>query len=258
MHCEGAAARRFFIGVAPEQKFLIMARNRFGTDILGRTGSMNKSAGGMTYMKNNVMRVRNIPTNPQTDLQQLIRAAFTSIGSKWKTQTEANRTLWEVAKANPYWAIQDEFTGTSRQPASGKDLFILVNFNLNQSTDSLGAPTIVTTSPSVDEPTDEFSITSIVADDSSNSLTLTYTQTGTNEVLVAKVSPALSPGNMRLTSVKSKLRGFTTVGASPATIAKVDSYSGQTGQKVFYVIEAINLTSGKKRLIASGNTIVVA
>jgi len=232
--------------------------NYSGVAITGGTGRLNSSLGGSVLLKNGVVRNYITPTNPQSELQQLIRAAFAYLTQKWKVQTEADRALWETARHDPYWSVQDPFTGTSRPVSSGKSLFILANFNLLASTDSLGTPSVVTSGPSINEPIDTFDITSVVADASSNTLIATYTQTGANEVLTARVTPAISPGNMRLTSVKSQLRGFTTLGASPATISKTDDYTGQVGEKVFYVIEAINLDSGKKRLVSSGNTLVVA
>lgn len=256
------AAHRLFDGVVSEEAFSThMARNRFGTDILARSGSMNKKAGGMTYMKNGVQRVRVIPVNPNTSGQQETRSVFNFLNKEWASLTNTEREAWVTAKADPYWYVPDGFYGGTRPSGSGKALFIAVNYNLNQTNGTLAAPTVVTTNPPSQEPIDELAVTSVVADESANTLVLTYTGTTGNEEIFVRMTPAVSPGNMRLTSVQSKLRFSPAgAGASPATITKPDgiSFDGQTGQKVFYVVEAIGNVSGKKRVIASGDTIVVA
>jgi hypothetical protein len=236
-----------------------MARNRFGTDITGRTGSMNKNNGGMTYMKNGVQRVRVVPVNPQTALQSQTRSVLSSFTSKWGTLTEPQRKEWNDGAKDPFFFVQDAFTGTARPMNSGKALFIAINYNLNQENGSLDAPTVLAIAPTFIDTPDNFSITSVVADASSDSLTVNYTQSGTSESLLVRSTPAVSPGNMRITSVAGKLRDSDAVlGASPADASHPDPFTGQTGQKVFWQIFAISTTTGKKRLIATGTSIVQA
>lgn len=238
-----------------------MARNKFGTDITSRSGSMNTSLGGMVYLKNGVQRVRVIPVNPNTSSQQETRTAFTFFNKEWAALTNTQREAWVTAKADKYWFVPDGFYGGTRAANSGKALFIAVNYNLNQTAGTLAAPTIVTSNPPAQEPIDELAVSSVVVDESANTFVLTYTGTTGNDEIFVRMTPALSPGNMRLTSVQSKLRfSPAAAGASPATITKPDgiSFSGQTGQKVFYVVEAIGTVSGKKRVIASGNVLVTA
>lgn len=225
------------------------------------SGSIGKNHGGTTYLKNSVVRERVIPVNPQTSGQLETRSAFTFFNKEWSGLTNTQREAWVTAKADPYWYVPDGFFGGTRAANSGKALFIAINYNLNQANGTLSAPTIATTDPPTVEPIDDLAVTSVVADESANTLVLTYTGTTGNEEIFVRMTPALSPGNMRLTSVQSKLRFSPAgAGASPATITKPDgiSFSGQTGQKVFYVVEAIGTVSGKKRVIASGDTIVVA
>ena len=231
-----------------------------GVGLQGLSGSINKQAGGHTFTKNNVVRRRVVPTNPQTAQQSLVRNAFAFLTTAWSGLTEDQRNAWEDARNDSYWLIPDPLTGVGRKANSGKSLFILVNFNLLQVADQLNDPTVVTTSPSSSEPNDSFLISSVVADDSSNTLTVTYTQAGSEEVLLVKSTPPVSPGTMRLTSVKSDLRDSSAIlGASPATVAgKAGIYTGQTGQKVFYQIWAIHTTTGKKRLVSSDTTTIVA
>jgi len=231
-----------------------------GVGLQGLSGSINKQAGGHTFTKNNVVRRRVVPTNPQTAQQSLVRTAFAFLTTAWSGLTEVQRNAWEDARNDSYWLIPDPLTGVGRKANSGKSLFILVNFNLLQVADQLNDPAVVTTSPSSSEPNDSFLISAVVADDSSNTLTVTYTQAGSEEVLLVKSTPPVSPGTMRLTSVKSDLRDSSAIlGASPATVAgKAGIYTGQTGQKVFYQIWAIHTTTGKKRLVSSDATTIVA
>ncbi len=231
-----------------------------GVGLQGLSGSINKQAGGHTFTKNNVVRRRVVPTNPQTAAQSLVRNAFNFLTTAWSNLTETQRQQWEDARNDPYWLIPDPLTGVGRKANSGKSLFILVNFNLLQANDNLGAPSVVTTSPSVSEPNDVISIDSVVADASSDTLTVTYTKTGSDEVILVRSTPAVSPGTMRLTSVKSDLRDASGIlGASPAAVPdQAGVYTGQTGQKVFYQIWAIHTTTGKKRLVSSDATTIVA
>lgn len=230
-----------------------------GVGLQGLSGSINKQAGGHTFTKNNVVRRRVVPTNPQTASQSLVRNAFSFLTASWAGLTQEQKQAWEDARNNAYYYIPDPLTGVTRKANSAKSLFIQVNFNLLQSTDDLGAPSVVTTNPSGPEPEDVISVDSVAADASANTLTVTYTQTGANEAIQVKSTPPVSAGTLRLTAVKSQLRdAFGVAGASPASIDKVGTYTGQTGQKVFYQIWGINLVSGKKRLILSDYTTIVA
>lgn len=222
------------------------------------TGSLNKQLGGVTYSKRGVKRMRVIPNNPRTTLQTQTRQAFSFLTTEWANLTDVQRQAWETARLDPYYFVPNDFYGGTKAATSGKSLFIQINFNLLQKDDMLGSPYVVTTDPAGVEPLDSFTVISVVADASADTLVLTYSQTGTNEKLVVRTTPPVSPGTMRLKSVESKLRDSLVLSASPATTSKPASYTGLTGQKVFYVIEAIGDVSGKKRIIASGSTTIVA
>jgi hypothetical protein len=226
------------------------------------SGSIGKQHGGTTFSKNHIVRERIIPVNPRSTLQSTTRAIFTFLTGAWASLTEAQRLAWESAKALPYYFVPDGFFGGTKAANSGKDLFVQVNYNLNQVANTLSAPTIVTTDPAPNEPSDTIGVTSLVFDDSANTAVLTYTGGAlSNEELVVQMTPPVSAGTMRLTSVASFLRDSPSFSsASPATVTKPAgvSFTGATGQKVFWVVQAINSTSGKKRIIASGNTVVTA
>lgn len=259
--CLTKAARRTFTGVLLDEKFSTMARVKYGDGVSGQSGSLNKNAGGVTYLKNNVKRMRSVGTNPRTANQTEVRNVFAFLTAEWASLTEGQRQAWEDARNDPYFYVSDSFYGVSRKVNSGKSLFIQVNYNLLQSTDGLDTPSVVTTNPSLNEPGDDIGGIAFVADASANSLTLTYTGNLANEVLLVKSTPPVSAGNMRETSVLSKMRdaGNVVNAASPHPIeGKAGVYTGQDGEKVFYQVWGINVTSGKKRPIAAGYTVIVA
>lgn len=241
-----------------------MARALYsGVGIAGMSGSINKAAGGTTFGKNGVVRRRVVPVNPQTANQSLVRNAFAYYTSQWKTLSNSDRAAWEAARTgNVYWTVQDPLTGTSRPFASAKDMFINVNFNLDQANDLLGSPSISASTPPTPAADDVIGVTSVAFDDSSNSVTLTYTGTLLADVLLVRMTPGVSVGNTRLTSVKSKLRDSAAAvsAVSPATVTKPSgiTYTGTTGLKVFWIVEAISLATGRKRIIETGTSTVVA
>ena len=238
-----------------------MARVKYGDGVSGQSGSLNKQAGGVTYLKNNVKRMRVVPTNPRTKNQEIPRTVFTTLTQSWAALTEEQREAWESARTDQYWFVKDGFYGVSKAANSAKALFIQVNFNMLQAAGSLLTPSVVASVPPPTKPSDTLAVSSVAVDESANTFILTYTGTTANDAIFVRMTPAVSPGNMRLKAVESKLRvSDTAASASPATIVKPDtiSYTGQTGQKVFYVVEAIGTDTGKKRIIGTGTTIIVA
>lgn len=243
-----------------------MARALYsGVGIAGMSGSINKNAGGTTFGKNGVVRRRVVPVNPQTADQQTLRAAFLYLTSAWSgVLSDSDRLAWETARTgNVYWLKLDPLTGVSRPFASAKDLFIAMNINGLYAQDSINAPSVQYTTPGTSAGTDVVSITSVVADDSSNTLVVTYTGgPPTLEAYMFKATPPVSPGTARSASIKSKLRNVALLTASPDTVAdyqtKFGPLTGQTGNKIFYEIYGIDLATGKQRLISAGSTVIVA
>lgn len=241
-----------------------MARNAFGTDVTNRTGSMNKHLGGMTFLKNGVMRVRVNPTNPQTPLQQELRSAFLFLTAAWNALTDAQRTLWATARGETYYLKQDSFTGVSRPYAAPKDLFVAMNLNYLVGDGSLNAPAVNFAAPGVAGALDVIGITSVVADASAGTIAVTFTGATLGEALVFSATPPVSPGNMSFKSVESKMRTVTVglpvspwaVGAD--YVALFGAITGATGKKIFWEVKAVELGTGKARVVNRGVTIVVA
>ena len=239
--------------------FNYMAKALYGAGLVGMSGSINKQAGGFTFGKNNTVRRRVVPTNPQTALQSLVRGVFTFLTQAWAVLTDEQRQAWEEKRSQSYFFIPDPLTGVARKANSAKSLFVQVNFNGLQAEDLLNSPSVIFSTPPNAVDGDIVNISSVVADDSSNTLTVTYTQTGSSENLYVKSTPPVSAGTMRVTAVRNQLRdGSATLGASPAASSKPASYTGMVGQKVFWQVWGIVIDSGKKRLIASGQSIIVA
>jgi hypothetical protein len=201
--------------------------------------------------------------NPATADQQALRNAFLLFTTEWSNLTEGERTAWETARTgNVYYLKQDPLTGVSRPFASAKDLFIAMNLNRTIADGSILTPSVYFTTPGTSAGLDSIAVSSVVADDSSNSVIVTWTGTATNETLVFKATPPQSPGTSREASVSSKYRYISILGTSPDTIAeyiaKFGALTGQTGNKIFWKVEGVEITTGKSRVINSGVSAIVA
>lgn len=243
-----------------------MARVLYGgVGLQGLSGSINKQAGGHTFTKNNVVRRRVVPANPQTALQQEYRGAFAYLTGAWSnTLTDPQREAWETARnSNEYYLKQDPLTGVSRKYGSAKDLFIAMNLNFLIADGAVAAPVVTYTTPGSPGALDVLAITSFALDASAGTAILTYTGTQSNETMVMKATPPVSAGTMRATSVRSKFRVVGVPGNSPAALgtqytALFGPITGATGQKVFWTVEAVELTTGKSRLVNAGVSVIVA
>lgn len=210
--------------------------------------------------------MRVVPVNPQTIQQQLIRSVFTYLTKQWTALNDVQREAWETARTSEaYYNVTDNFYGVSRKVNSAKSLFVAMNFNVLEATDSLGTPAVTFATPGAPSTQSDFLATSIAADASAGTVALTYSGTmNGNEEIEFWASPPVSPGNLRSTSVKSKMRFVTqNVGVSPAAVgteyvAKFGAITAATGQKIFWEAYIVNTDTGKKTLAGSGANIVVA
>lgn len=219
----------------------------------------------MTYLKNGGQRVRVIPVNPQTADQQAVRAAFLFFTKEWSgTLTQPERDAWVSAKADSYWLKQDFFTGTTRQFNSGKSLFIAMNMNYLIGNNLIAIPQTTYLTPGTSVGIDAIGITSVTFDASAGTAIVVFTGTVGAENLMFRATPPLSVGFSKTTSVKSKFRVVS--GDSPTSpwalgtqyVAKFGAITGATGQKVFWVIEGLDLATGRTRLINQDYSIIVA
>lgn len=72
-----------------------MARIQFA-DIIS---AMSGSVGGATYSRNRYgayKRLKAMPVNPKTALQQTVRNIFGSLSQRWQSLTPAQRTAWKI------------------------------------------------------------------------------------------------------------------------------------------------------------------
>jgi hypothetical protein len=228
-----------------------------GVGIAGMSGSINKNNGGTTFSKNGVVRRRVIPTNPATSDQQEVRNAFAFYTAAFSGLSSSEVGQWESARTgNVYYLKQDPLTGVSRPYASAKDLFIAMNMNLDLSINgNYATPSVHINVPTAPTAASDFALTSVVADDSSNTMTVTYTGAFTGEQGFFRATLPVSNGTQRFASVASKLRNFEAIAASPDAIASyVARYplTGMTGKKIYYEIIGIDTGSGKQRQINAG------
>lgn len=236
-----------------------------GVGLQGLSGSINKQAGGHTFTKNNVVRRRVIPVNPQSEAQQAVRSAFSYLTTAWsETLTEAQRGAWETARTSSYYQKQDTLNGVSRPFGSSKDLFIAMNVNYLLGANLIDSPTVTFLTPDPPSALDSITAVGVAIDASSQTVALTYTGTWSGEVGYIKMTPPVSAGNMKASTVNTKSRIIgEDFGSSPVALgsdftSKFGALTGTTGKKVFWELYGVNNTTGKARLIASGSTVVVA
>lgn len=242
-----------------------MARFSYsGVAITGGTGRLNSGFGGSVLLKNGVVRNYVTPVNPQTADQQTTRTAFAFLTTAWKGLSSTNQAAWIAAWQSGDWTVQDPFTGTTRPYGSAKSLFIALNMNFLIAGNGLDTPSVEFQAPPATSDLPALGIASVAIDASSGTVAVDYSGTLGDSVLVIRMTPPLSAGNQRLTSVKVKLRSLpSTSGATPlaegtAYVAKFGAITGSAGLAVFYVIEQIDTTNGKRGLVGTGRVVIVA
>lgn len=234
-----------------------------GIGLQGGSGSLNKIAGGSTFQKNNVIRRRVVPVQPNTGKQSLQKGIFSAIQAAWLGLTLVEQAAWNTAASSGDWKTKDPVTGTSRNPASGRALFIELNGNIAV---ALGNVTtgIITTVPSpVEGGSTSFLTFNVTSDAGDSGVSATYSGAlGTNEVHVFYMSPMLSTGVSRYRA--NTVRYITENNTASAGLAAALSaaYSGEVpdavvGARVCYRIRAINTLTGQSREVASGVVEVV-
>lgn len=230
----------------------------------GSSGSINKKSGGHTFLKNGVIRRRVVPANPQTESQMAVRSAFSFFTEAWKTLTEAERSAWNAARNSGDFTIADNVMGVSRPYASGKDLFIALNTNAMVGNGTTTAELTYTHPPARGENDIDFVFGSITMAAGTGAVAFIFDGTPTNNRYVVKMTRPVSPGNMRLDSVRSYLRivGVASAAGPTSLAAGYAAANGaiteSAGQKSFYLIESVNQSDGTSRVVASGSVIIAA
>lgn len=200
---------------------------------------MSKSKQGATA------RVKVVPVNPRSAVQQLRRAVFTGLSQGWRLLSEAQISAWNAA-AKSGFRITNIFGAQVGQ--SGNDLYIGLNSNLVLvGAGRLSVPPSQADSPAV------LSKFEPSADVSSSELFLEATMAGVvtvpaDNVLVVYATPKLSNG---VSFVKSQLRVFMTFGAGVNTSTN-NVYADYTakygalavGDNVYFSAQMVNNVSG--------------
>lgn len=102
--------------------------------------SIRGKVGGLVYTKNQfaglIVRAFTAPTNPQTDMQTLIRSAFADASAGWEGMSQADRDAWDDYAATLEYSGPH---GTYKLP--GRQVFIS-NFGLARFIDEIGGATM--------------------------------------------------------------------------------------------------------------------
>lgn len=216
-----------------------MARIKLANMIVAISGKI----AGTVYAKNaggDYARTWVKPTNPKSTAQLLVRNRLTSLSQAWRGLSASQRDAWSAACAN---FLRTNVFGDAKK-LKGNALFVSLNKNLGD----IGVASVST--PPTPVAVGYLTALSGVADNSSNSLVLTYT--AVNDTAVAyKVfaTPALSPGK-NVAGSDFRQIGYTgTAEASPFTATSlytaVFGAIGAVGQKIFVKMVPVNITNGQ-------------
>lgn len=229
-----------------------MAKVKFSALISEMRNKLNGSVfsrnRGGAYLRNKVT-----PLNPQTSSQVAARSLLTFFSQNWRALTQAQRDAWSGAVAS--WSTTDVF-GDTVNP-TGATLYIRLNCNISIAG---GSPIVLPPAPLGAAALTDLSI---VADESSNTLAVTFAATPVpaDHALVLEATGNLSAG---INNANSSFRTIEVVAAaatSPhaagaAQIAKFGSMVA--GQKIFVRAKMIRLSTGETSQKQVASTIVVA
>lgn len=209
-------------------------------------------ADGNVYMRNGRIRGMAMPSNPQTSYQTEQRANFSTLSSGWNSLTEPQRIAWNG------FSIQDTDRFGREVFISGKAAYVALNRNLfNTGDTAISDPPLPVGVPAP-------SSLSFVADDSSNTILLTFdpTPVPANYTWLVYATPMQSPGTFAPSASKYRLIAALTAGTATgedihaAYLARFGAIL--TGQKIFVKIVAVSTTSGIASAPIVASSIVVA
>lgn len=229
-----------------------MASIKFGNFVVDARGKIN----GNVYSKNKggaYARVRVKPSNPRSSFQSAVRAILTAFSQGWKALTPTQIAGWNQAAIN----FPKSNRVGDRHIINGNSLYVSLNKNLAD----------VGQSPLTDAPSPEsvesMVVDSLVADNSSQSLTLTFTGVvPANTALKVFFSGTVSAG---VNSIGTKLRQVLYLPPAAAAIQVVTvpyiarfGAIGAVGSKIFYKVVPVNTLTGQAGAAISGQTTIVA
>ncbi len=207
------------------------------------TSSISGSVGGNTFSRNgagSTIRSRTKPVDPRSTKQHAQRASFSYVSRLWRTLDPVTQQLWRDAA--PSW-LRVNKVGQSFALA-GFGLFSMLNQNLFQILENS-----ITSPPSIDSPA-SYTFTSLVADNSAQTLIASINFSGSGDYFIQFYGTTmLSPGIAYLTS-QYKYLGF--MGWDAGNVYDISSLYiatygviGNVGQAIWVTARVINKSTGQ-------------
>lgn len=207
-------------------------------------GDMSGSMGGCTWSRNKgglYVRLRSVPTNPNTVKQTAARSILGTLSSAWGSLTAAQRTQWND------WASVNPVVDSLGQSIvlSGQQAFVGLNARL------LGAGAVlVATPPAVTGPADLVTVTA-TATAATGVIALTYTTTPLAAGLkIATWCTLPQPAGRNPNRPQARLIGYSAAAAaSPQSFTSpYPALAGQTSNAWVTVMDAAGQISAGKRI----------
>ncbi len=219
------------------------------TDGRGKIGGhvASKNRGG-SYLRTKVT-----PSNAQTVAQNAVRAIFTTLSQGWRDLTQAQRDAWNAAVTD---FARTNIFGDLINP-SGINLYQRLNNNLM----SIGAAAIV--SPPLPAAVAECILTSATNAVGAATMTLVL-----GDAVPANVSVkvfATAPTSAGKSYAKGMFRAITVLAPAAGTPVNIKAAyilkfgsQGEIGQKIFFKIVPVNMTTGQTGAASSAEVISAA
>lgn len=230
----------------------LFAKVQYGEMIADMRGKINGSVHSRNragaYMRNKVT-----PVNPQTVYQTAVRNRLTGRAQAWRGISQIARDAWNAAVSN---FQKTNIFGQLRTP-SGINLYNRLNMNL------LNIGEAVILEPPLPSSVESLSSVSVVADDSANSVTVTFAPpiTAASKIILEATEP-LSPGISFAKSQFRQIAVLDSTNTSPyVASANYTAKFGATpveGSKIFIRLTVVDVASGIAGIPLSASTITVA
>lgn len=220
-----------------------------GVDMRGKlNGSVFSKNRGGAYVRTKVT-----PVNPQSTAQQAQRNNLATWSAAWRGLTEVERQSWIDGAINfPYTDIYG-----NTKVLSGQQLYVKFNINLaNAGGAALDACPSPVALPALES-------LSLVADDSANTVILTFTPTPVpaDFALMVYATGNVTPGKSFVKNLYRFVSVLDPADTSPADIsADFVAIHGDpvTGNKIFVRMAFVSLTTGQMGIPLQAQTVVVA
>lgn len=233
-----------------------MARRLFGDIVIGQSGSLNRKHGGMTSLKNGIVRVRVVPKYTRTLLQGFMRSAFTVAASGWSSLTSDEQRQWNEAVRWNQYTMNDSIAGVQRQPSSGRNLFISANQIANLGMNWGGTPQVELSLPLIVRSDGLTASPPVFTAGPPATLTFAVTGTPTNDTVVIRCTPMLSAGVTKASVGRGTLRVIGTYSANPGNV--MADYTAATGaaltsgSRIYYQVLAVTTGGGYQKVLVEG------